>query len=167
MFSIKLGKLKPRPGDDTLTATDRKLIDLQQQIDELKKNGVQPAKQPEKKVEKVQASPQQFTGKNVTKENGIYILTNHSKDFVYSTGTLVPKGFYIVVGSYFYKDYAESEARRYHSFGFPEAEVFIDKVTKFHYVFVNQAGTKQEAFEMVKQAKDAGVPDVWIQVLVE
>ena len=113
------------------------------------------------------ATPQQFKGKNVTKENGVFVLTNQTKDFVYSTGTLVPKGYYVVVGSYFYKDYAESEARRYHSFGFPEAEVFIDKTTKFHYVFIQQVATKDEAFKKVKEAKDAGVPDIWIQVLVE
>ncbi len=170
LLSVKLGKLKPLPGEDTLTPQDRKIIDLQKQIDELKKNGVKAAVKTDTKAEggtvkyESKFNP---SGKNVKQENGIYILTNHSKDYTYLSGTLVPKGFYVVAGSYYYKDYAEQEVARFHSFGFPDAEVMIDKLSKFNYVFLYHVETKEEALKKVKEAKDAGVPEVWIQILVE
>src|SRR6202008_3800940 len=78
MLAVKLGKLKYKAGDDTLTPQDRKIMELQKQVDELKKNGVKVADNNsggnnnngnntgsgDQKVTK-------FQGKNAIKENGI------------------------------------------------------------------------------------------------
>ena len=73
----------------------------------------------------------------------------------------------MVVESVFYKDYAIQEVKRYTSFGFPDADYIVDKTIKFHYVYVNYATTKEEAMLYLKDAKAAGVPDVWLQILTE
>ncbi len=170
MIAVKLGKLKYRHGDDTLTAQDKQIAELQEEIEDLK-NKVAKAgsnqntnKTPEKLPH---ANPTQFTGKNAVKEKDVYILTNKASDFTNVTGTLAQKGIYIVVESCFYPEYAETEAKKYISFGFPDSEVIIDKLSKFNYVYIDRATTKEEAFKKVKDAKDAGVPDVWIQILIE
>jgi type IX secretion system PorP/SprF family membrane protein len=172
-ISVKLGKLKYKMGDDTLTPQDKKIMELQKEVENLKKNGVKTASNgnnTEKDAASdafLKANPTQFGGKNAVKENGVYILTNKAADFIYTTGTMVPKGIYIVVESCFYKDYADNEAKRYASFGFPDADVMIDKTSKFHYVFIDKAANKDEALQKVKDAKESGVPDVWIQILIE
>mgnify|MGYP006206765473 CR=1 FL=1 len=47
----------------------------------------------------------------------VYILTNKVSDFTHGNGNPMVKGYYIVVESIFYKDYAEQEMKRYMSFG--------------------------------------------------
>ncbi len=179
MLAIKLGKLKYKAGDDTLTPQDRKIMQLQKEIDQLKKNGVKVAENNSSNnnnsnntnnngnTNSSNPNNNKFQGKNAVNENGIYILTNKASDFEYSTGTMTQKGYYVVVESVFYKDYAMQEVKRYTSFGFPDADYIVDKTIKFHYVYVNYAPTKEEAMMYVKDAKAAGVPDVWLQVLTE
>ncbi|MFY8184737.1 MAG: hypothetical protein ACOVLD_01605 [Bacteroidia bacterium] len=77
------------------------------------------------------------------------------------------KGYYIVVESIFYKAYAEQEMKRYMSFGFPDADYMIDKTTKFHYIYVFYTTDRLDAVSKVQDVKDAGVPDVWIEALVD
>lgn len=163
--SITLGKLKPRPNDDTLTPEWKKILDLQKQIDEIKTKGVSTNNPSKDKVEKV--NPSQFSGKNVVKQNGVYVITNNTKDFTFISGKMAPKGYYVVVETCYYPDFADNEAKRYAHFGFPDADVIVDKTNKFHYVYIDRVDNKTDAFMKVKQAKDAGVPDVWIQVLIE
>ena len=175
MLAVKLGKLKPKHGDDTLTPQDRKMMQMQKEIDELKKNGVKVADNNSGNTNNGNTNNSKgnvkdetkFQGKNAVKENGIFILTNKASDFAYSTGTAAQKGYYVVVESVFYKDYAAQEVKRYTSFGFPDADFIVDKTIKFHYVYVNFSNSKEEAMMYVKDAKAAGVPDVWLQVLVD
>lgn len=168
MLAFKFGKLKYRAGDDTLTAQDRKLMQLQKEIDELKKNGVKASADNSGKTNNTATpSNSKFQGKNAVKENGIYILTNKVSDFTHGNGAPMVKGFYIVVESIFYKDYAEQEMKRYMSFGFPDADYMIDKTTKFHYIYVSFTTDRLDAMSKVQDAKDAGVPDVWIEALVD
>ncbi|MDP2388651.1 MAG: type IX secretion system membrane protein PorP/SprF [Bacteroidota bacterium] len=170
MLAIKLGKLKYKKGDDTLTPQDKKIMQLQKEVDELKKSGVKIADNSTNNTvpnTNTTAKNPKFQGKNAVNENGIYILTNKASDFEYSTGTMTQKGYYVVVESVFYKDYAIQEVKRYTSFGFPDADYIVDKTIKFHYVYVNYATTKEEAMLYLKDAKAAGVPDVWLQILTE
>ncbi|MCD6067224.1 MAG: hypothetical protein K0S33_2050 [Bacteroidetes bacterium] len=171
MLAFKFGKLKYRAGDDTLTAADKKMIELQKQLDELKKNGVKASdpKTTTTTTTTTSSNPKnsQFQGKNAVKENGVFILTNKTSDWTYSNGGLAKKGYYVVVESVFYKDYATQEVKRYTSFGFPEADFLFEKTTKFHYVYVYYTTSKEDAMQKVNDTKSAGVPDVWIQVLIE
>ncbi len=169
MLAFKFGKLKYRAGDDTLTAQDKKLMQLQKEIDELKKNGVKATTDNSGKTttNNTTQTNNKFQGKNAVKENGIYILTNKASDFTHGNGTPMAKGFYVVVESIFYKDYAEQEMKRYMSFGFPDADYMIDKTTKFHYIYVFFTTDRLDAMSKVQDAKDAGVPDAWIEALVD
>jgi type IX secretion system PorP/SprF family membrane protein len=173
MLAFKIGKLKPKPGEDTLTPQDKKIIELQKQIDELKKNGVK-ASEPKTTTTNTTSTSggnepksSKFQGKNAVKENGVFVLTNKASDWTYSTGTPAKKGYYVVVESVFYKDYATQEVKRYTSFGFPDADFLFEKTTKFHYVYVHYTTSKEDAMQKVADTKLAGVPDVWIQVLIE
>lgn len=170
MLAFKFGKLKYKAGDDTLTAQDKKIMQLQKEVDELKKNGVKSSTgTATTNTTTTSSTPKttQFQGKNAVKENGVFVLTNKSSDFVYSNNTPAKKGYYVVVESVFYKDYAVQEVKRYVSFGFPEADYILDKTTKFHYLYVYYTSSKEDAMQKVSDTKAAGVPDVWIQVLIE
>ena len=173
MLAFKFGKLKFKAGDDTLTAQDKKLIQLQKDVEELKKNGVKSSENTGKTAtgtntnKAAAATNSKFQGKNAVKENGVYILTNKVSDFTHGNGNPMVKGYYIVVESIFYKAYAEQEMKRYMSFGFPDADYMIDKTTKFHYIYVFYTTDRLDAVSKVQDVKDAGVPDVWIEALVD
>lgn len=164
MLACKFGKLKYRKGDDTLTVQDKKIAELQKQVDELKKNGV---KASEDKTSSNSGKTTKFQGKNAVKENGTFILTNKASDFILSDGSPAKKGYYVVTESVFYKDYASQEVKRYVSFGFPDADYLVDKATKFHYIYVWYTTSKEDAMSKVQDTKAAGVPDVWIQILID
>lgn len=170
MLAFKFGKLKYKAGDDTLTPQDRKLMQMQKEIDELKKNGVKVADNSGKSNTSTNTNSQannKFQGKNAVKENGIYFLTNKVSDFAHGNNAPAVKGFYVVVESLFYRDYAEQEVKRYISFGFPEADYILEKTTKFHYIYVYFTTDRLDAMSKVDDAKAAGVPDVWIEALVD
>src|ERR1700741_1902731 len=81
MLAVKLGKLKYKAGDDTLTPQDKKIMELQKQVDELKKNGVKVADNTSggnsnNKGTNNDSKVTKFQGKDAIKENGIFILTN-------------------------------------------------------------------------------------------
>ncbi|MFL5753779.1 MAG: type IX secretion system membrane protein PorP/SprF [Bacteroidia bacterium] len=173
MLAVKIGKLRYRKGDDTLTEYDKKIIELQRQMEELKMKNAQYSQnlsdtsKPIINTNIVKANPTQFSGKNVSMEKGIYVLTNKAPEFMDAAGSPVPKGIYLVVESCFDRDYAIDESKRYASFGFPDSDVIIDKSSKFHYVIIETAESKEDAVKKVHDAKGLGVPDVWIQILTE
>lgn len=172
MLSVKIGKLKPGKGDDTLSTQDKKIIELQQQIDELKKNGVKSTKNENNKTTDksdnvVKAERRTFTGKNSTKEEGIFLVSNKASDFTFTSGTPAKKGYYAVVETLFYLGYAEEEMKRYSNFGFPDTDIIIDKKSKFYYVYVYLTDNKDDAIKSAKDALRQGVGDCWVQVLVE
>ncbi|MBC7861331.1 MAG: PorP/SprF family type IX secretion system membrane protein [Bacteroidia bacterium] len=189
-FNFKIGKLKPRPDEDTLSPLERRVAVLEEEVLALKdhtekkkviEKRVEESKIPEvvktpevKKTPEVIKTPEVVTKKEphdykreTTNESGLKIIKDHHSNYEFSTGNPVPKGYYVVVGSYFYKDYAEKEVKRYSSFGFPDADVFLNKRDKFYYVYIYKADKKDEAFIQAAEAKVSGVPDVWIEILTE
>ena len=170
MLAVKLGKLKPKRGEDTLTEQDKKIIELQKQINELKKNGVKSdvsSAQNKPTEGTVKAERRVFTEKNSTKEDGIYINTFKASDFSFSSGAPVKKGYYMIVETVFYLDYAEEEMKRYSNFSFPDADIIVEKKSKFYYVYVYTADNKEDAIKLAKEALKSGAPDCWIHHLTE
>ena len=171
MLAYRFGKLKPRKGEDTLSPQDKKIIELQQQIDDLKKNGVKTinsnASKNQSNDSTVKAARRTFTGKNSIKEDGIYINNVKASDFSFTSGTPAKKGYYMVVETLFYLNYAEQEMKHYSNFSFPDADIIVDKKSNFYYVYVYTADNQADAISLAKEALKLGAPDCWIQHLID
>ncbi|HET7819796.1 MAG TPA: PorP/SprF family type IX secretion system membrane protein [Bacteroidia bacterium] len=72
------------------------------------------------------------------------------------------KGYYVIVGAFYTRAFAESEVKRFREEGFKETNLFILKKTKFNYVYMKRVDTKNEALLHLNDAKKAGTPDAWI-----
>lgn len=104
---------------------------------------------------------------NKVVENGVLIVTNKKDEFKDEDGYKPTIGFYVVIGTYFYRDLAEAETKRFIAKGYQTADWVYSGPSGFNYIFMFKCTTKEEALEKLKIARDAGVKDAWIQKLIE
>jgi type IX secretion system PorP/SprF family membrane protein len=104
---------------------------------------------------------------NRTVENGVLTVTESTPKFKDDNGVSPEKGYYVVVGTFRYRDFAEAEAKRYFNRGYKAANVVYYGPYEYNYVFMYHVKTKEEALKRVKEAWDSGVKDAWILSLPE
>jgi len=107
------------------------------------------------------------TDKNKVNDNGTWLVTNNSKDFKTDKGGIPKKGYYVVAGTFVYRDFAEAEVKRLRSQGFPATSLIFSELKQFNYVFVSNSLSKDEAMKAVEKVRAGGVKDAWILQLVE
>jgi type IX secretion system PorP/SprF family membrane protein len=96
-------------------------------------------------------------------ENGALIVTGKTSEFQNDGGAHPPKGYYVVIGTYFYRDLAEAETKRFVAKGYQTTDWVYSGPKSYNYIFMFKTKTKEEAMEKLKVARDAGVKDAWIQ----
>lgn len=100
-------------------------------------------------------------------EDGVLIVTSNKAEFKDEDGFKPPKGYYVVIGTYFYRDLAEAETKRFIAKGYQTADWVYSGPKNFNYIFMFKCTTKEEALEKLKIARDAGVKDAWLQELID
>lgn len=100
-------------------------------------------------------------------KNHIAFVTNNVKDFKDVNNNLPKKGFYIVVGTFFYRDFAIAETKRFINRGFKNTSRLFNEQKQYNNVYIARVNTEEDALKKVKEAKAAGVKDIWVQVLIE
>jgi len=105
---------------------------------------------------------------NTTKvlEDGVWILTNQTKDFEDAENHEPQKGYYVIVGTFVYRDFAIAETKRFIDKGYNADWVYY-KTKKFNYIYTNRVAYKDEAVKIVKQLQATGITDGWIQELIK
>lgn len=107
--------------------------------------------------------------KNTNKElnNGIWYVMNNVKDFKDANNRIPQKGFYVIAGTFTYRDFAEAEIPRLKSKGYPNANRIFSESKQYNYVFIYKSATKAEAGKKAEAAKSAGIKDAWVLELDE
>lgn len=100
-----------------------------------------------------------------TREGNVLIVSNASKDYVSSKKGSVKKGFYIVIGTFVYDDFASNEAKRLRTTGYPESDWMYSKSQQYNYVYVKRFSTKDEAIAYIKNVRASVAPDAWIKAV--
>jgi hypothetical protein len=100
-------------------------------------------------------------------DNGVWVVTSNSKDFKDNKNHQPQKGYYVIAGTFYYRDFAQAEAARLNRSGFKGTNWVYFEPKQYNYVFLSRFKTKEEALKKVNEAKAAGISDAWIQVLVE
>jgi type IX secretion system PorP/SprF family membrane protein len=100
-------------------------------------------------------------------ENGVLIVTSKKKEFKDLDNKNPAKGFYVVIGTYNYRDLAIAEAQRFVAKGYKTTDWVYSGPKTYNYIFMFKTATKEEALQKLKVAIDAGVKDAWIQELTD
>jgi type IX secretion system PorP/SprF family membrane protein len=103
---------------------------------------------------------------NRKSEDGILFVTNKKTEFKDVNNNSTPgKGFYVVIGTYFYQDLAMAEAKRFRAKGYSTTDWVYSGPKGYNYIFMYKTATKEEAISKLKLAKEAGVKDAWVQIM--
>jgi type IX secretion system PorP/SprF family membrane protein len=98
---------------------------------------------------------------------GVWVITNQTNEFKDDQNHEPEKGFYVIVGTFIYRDLAVAETRRFNEKGFKTANWVYYEAKKYNYVFTERALLKDAALAKAKEIRQAGVKDVWIQELIK
>ena len=114
---------------------------------------------------KKQLTPTQNAKPGIQDTDGIYVTKRN--DFKNNKKQVAEKGYYVIVGIFFYRDFAEEEVQNFVKLGFKDASWIFSETKKNNYVFSHKADTKEEAFEKVKEVNAIGGSNVWILKLTD
>jgi type IX secretion system PorP/SprF family membrane protein len=99
---------------------------------------------------------------NKVKEGNVWIVSNPSVDYTNRNNLHPSTGFYIIVGTFFYRDFAIAETQRFVNRGFTGSNWFYSESRQFNYIFTNKVDTKNEAILKAKEVQEKGVNDAWV-----
>ena len=85
-----------------------------------------------------------------------------SSDYLDNKGEPLPKGYYIVVGSYSEQKWARQAKLKFINAGFPETDVLYNITNKFYNVFLSYTKDEEEARKNLRNAR-AEYPDAWLR----
>lgn len=100
--------------------------------------------------------------KNKVMENGVWIASVKTEEFSYINGKPASKGFYVITGTFFYRDFAENELKRMKAQGFSKANMLFSSSKQFNYVVAAFHSNKADALIQVGRLKADGIKDAWI-----
>lgn len=87
---------------------------------------------------------------------------NLSNDYLDNNGNRLPKGFYIVVGSYSEQKWAEKAKEKFIGAGWPDTDVLYNITNKFYNVYLSGTPNEEEARDALKRAR-SDYPDAWLR----
>lgn len=107
------------------------------------------------------------TSPNKTLDNGVWFVTNNTKEYKDAHEHVPKKGYYVVAGTFVYRDFAEAEVKRLKNLGFANTNWIYYEPKQFNYVFISKPSTKEEAMKKAGEARSAGIKDAWVLQLTE
>ncbi len=99
-------------------------------------------------------------------DSGVWFVSNESKDFTDEKNKNPEPAFYVVVGTFYYKDLAQAEAKRFMDKGFQPKIIFFEP-KKYNYIFIGKYMNKEDAIKKAKELQSAGIKDSWVQLIVD
>jgi type IX secretion system PorP/SprF family membrane protein len=98
---------------------------------------------------------------------GVWVITNPTTDFKDDQNHEPEKGFYVIVGTFIYRDLAIAETQRFNEKGIKTANWVYYEAKKYNYVYTERSLLKEAALKKAKELRDSGIKDVWIQELIK
>lgn len=107
------------------------------------------------------------TNTNKAMVEGVWVITNHTNEFKDDQNHEPEKGFYVIVGTFIYRDLAIAETQRFVERGFKTANWVYYELKKYNYVFIDRSLQRDAALKRAKEMRESGIKDVWIQELIK
>ncbi len=170
MVNFKFAKKTDVYSDNTNTNSVN--TDYEEQLDQLQ---TQLQKNQEKLKELSDRLDKQNSGEETTpvqggkpgSANSDGVFVTNRNDFKDSKNQAAESGYYVVVGIFFYRDFAADEVKNFIKKGFKESDWLYSESKKNNYVFVYKVGTKEEAFEKAKELNAHDSSNAWILNLTD
>ena len=161
--------VNPNPEKAT-TAT----VDYEEEINKLQnqlKKNQQKLKELSDKLDKktqeptvAEPSPDLYKPGSVSSD-GVFVTSK--RDFKNIKNEQAEAGYYVIVGIFFYRDFAEEEIKNFNKKGFAKTSLVYSESKKNNYVFVDKLLTKDEAFIKAKELNEKDSSNAWILYLTE
>jgi type IX secretion system PorP/SprF family membrane protein len=100
-------------------------------------------------------------------ENGTWLVTNSAAGFKDANDHPAQKGFYVVAGTFVYRDFAEAEVKRLSANGFSKTSLLFSAAKQYNYVFISTSPVKEDALKKAGEARKSGIKDAWVLQLAE
>lgn len=101
-------------------------------------------------------------------ESDIFIASDAVAGYKNQGNTSAKPAYYVVVGTFFYRDFAEAEMKRFKSKGYPQSGLVFSEARQYNYIFVATFSSIQEAISKAKSVKQSGSNnDAWILQLTK
>jgi len=106
------------------------------------------------------------TNANKVMNDGVWLVTNSAKEFRDVNQREPQKSYYVVSGTFIYRDFAETEVKRLISKGYKANWVFFES-KQYNYVYIFKTSSKEEAIKKAKQVKAGEIKDAWVLQITE
>ena len=150
-----------------LAETQKQVDENTEAIDSLGNEIQQVRDDVDEAIEEMKSAPQPVPGGGGTVVAPVPIPDKDDEfadDYLDNKGDPLPKGFYIVVGSYSEQKWARQAKLRFINAGYPETDVLYNITNKFYNVFLSFTKDEDEARKNLKNAR-AEYPDAWLRVI--
>lgn len=101
-------------------------------------------------------------------ENGIWFVNSKATDYRDRNNKVPQEIYYVIAGTFVYKDFAETEVKRLRSTGLTNTDMIFFIPKQYNYVFIFKTNSKEEAINFAKRnAKNFGINDAWVLQLAQ
>ena len=161
--------LENKAYESRMDSLQRELKQSQERLKQLSDKLDQQLKsqQQQKPVEDNRNSEAIATNVNKLMVDSVWVITNSTNEFKDDQNHEPEKGFYVIVGTFIYRDLAIAETQRFIEKGFKSCNWVYYESKKYNYVFVERVLMQDLALKRAKELRKAGVKDVWIQELIK
>ena len=101
------------------------------------------------------------------KDDEVIILTAPAKEFISIDKKEPESGFYVIVGSFVYADFAEKYKEKIKQKGYPQVGRFNSPKRNYNYVYMFKESSLDNALGKIKEAQENGSSQAWIIILTE
>jgi type IX secretion system PorP/SprF family membrane protein len=100
-------------------------------------------------------------------EDGVPIASDPVAGYKNESNMQAKAAYYVVVGTFYYRDFAEAEMKRFKTRGYAQSGLVFSEAKLYNYVFAGMYLSKQEAIRKTQAVQAAGNKDAWILQLTK
>jgi len=95
-------------------------------------------------------------------EKNVGLAGDRAGDYKNSANAIPKPGFYVVVGTFFYRDFAQAEMGRFINRGYAGTSWIYSEPRQFNYIYTGRLDAQEQAVTKVKELHAKGYTDAWI-----
>ena len=144
-------------------STTKELVNI-----EKGEEGEEEEEKEEKGLTETEVNPKQQTDElkpGIPDGDGVFVIKK--SDFKDSKNRIPDKGFYVIVGIFFYRDFAAEEVKKFVKRGFTNTNWLFSESKKNNYIYTQKVENKEAALQKVKEVNSSGAKNAWVLKLID
>ena len=144
--------------------TTKELVNIEKEEGEVEEG----EEEGEKGLTETEVNPKQQTDElkpGIPDGDGVFVIKK--SDFKDSKNRIPDKGFYVIVGIFFYRDFAAEEVKKFVKRGFTNTNWLFSESKKNNYIYTQKVENKEAALQKVKEVNSSGAKNAWVLKLID